>query len=61
MKIIEAMNDSGITIKELATLISVSPALAARLSGLANSGCAGNVSDLRVAIIRVLGLDLVKS
>lgn len=61
MRIIEAVNDPGITIKELATLISVSPALAARLLGLANSGCAGNVSDLRVAIIRVLGLDLVKS
>jgi HD-like signal output (HDOD) protein len=64
MKIIEAVNDPDITIKELATLISVSPALAGRLLGLANSayfGCAGNVSDLRVAIIRVLGLDLVKS
>ncbi|MDD5578124.1 MAG: HDOD domain-containing protein [Methylobacter sp.] len=64
MKIIKAVNDPSITIDELATLISVSPTLAGRLLGLANSayfGCAGNVCDLRVAIIRVLGLDLVKS
>ncbi|MGZ8163492.1 MAG: HDOD domain-containing protein [Methylobacter sp.] len=64
MKIIEAVNDPDISINNLTTAISVSPVLVGRLLGLANSayfGCAGNISDLRIAIIRVLGLDLVKS
>jgi HD-like signal output (HDOD) protein len=44
--------------------MSVAPVLVARLLGLANSayfGCAGEITDLRVAIIRVLGLNLVRS
>ncbi|CAA9890835.1 conserved hypothetical protein [Candidatus Methylobacter favarea] len=64
LKIIEAMNDPDISINNLTAAISVSPVLVGRLLGLANSayfGCAGNISDLRIAIIRVLGLDLVKS
>jgi HD-like signal output (HDOD) protein len=64
MKIIDAVNDPDITIDELAGVISVSPTLAARLLGLANSayfGCAGQVHNVKVAIVRVLGLDLVKS
>jgi HD-like signal output (HDOD) protein len=64
MKIIEAVNDPDISINNLTTAISVSPVLVGRLLGLANSayfGCAGNIRDLRIAIIRVLGLDLVKS
>jgi HD-like signal output (HDOD) protein len=63
-KIIDAVNDPDISIDELATVISVSPVLAGRLLGLANSayfGYAGEITDLRVAIIRVLGLNLVKS
>ena len=63
-KIIDAVNDPDISIDELATVISVSPILAGRLLGLANSayfGHAGQITDLKVAIIRVLGLNLVKS
>jgi HD-like signal output (HDOD) protein len=64
MKIIDAVNDPDISINDLATVISVSPILAGRLLGLANSayfGCRGEITDLRVAITRVLGLNLVKS
>jgi len=64
MKIIDAVNDPDISINDLATVISVSPVLVGRLLGLANSayfGCAGEITDLRVAIIHVLGLNLVKS
>ncbi len=63
-KIINAVNDPDISIDELASVISVSPVLAGRLLGLANSayfGYAGEITDLKVAIIRVLGLNLVKS
>lgn len=64
IKIIDAVNDPDILIDDLATLISVSPVLTGRLLGLANSayfGYSGKITDLRVAIIRVLGLDLVRS
>jgi len=64
MKIIDAVNDPDISIANLATLISVAPVLTARLLGLANSayfGCTGEITDLRVAIVRILGLDLVRS
>lgn len=64
MKIIDAVNDPDISIDDLATALSVAPVLVARLLGLANSayfGCAGEITDLRVAIIRVLGLNLVRS
>lgn len=63
-KIIDAVNDPDVSIEELAALISVSPSLVARLLGLANSayfGRAGQVQDIKVAIVRILGLDLVKS
>jgi len=64
MKIIDAVNDPDISINNLATVISVSPVLVGRLLGLANSayfGCRGEITDVKVAIIRVLGLNLVKS
>jgi len=64
MKIIDAINDPDTSINDLATVISVAPVLTARLLGLANSayfGCAGEITDLRVAIVRVLGLNLVRS
>lgn len=64
MKIIDAVNDPDISINDLATVISVSPVLVGRLLGLANSayfGCVGEITDLRVAIVRVLGLNLVRS
>lgn len=64
IKIIDAVNDPDISIDNLATVISVAPVLSGRLLGLANSayfGYAGEITDLRVAIIRVLGLNLVRS
>jgi len=64
MKIIDAVNDPDISIDDLATVISVAPVLVGRLLGLANSayfGCTVEITDLRVAIIRVLGLNLVRS
>jgi len=64
IKIIDAVSDPEISIEELAEVISISPVLVARLLGLANSayfGCAHPIKDLKTAIIRVLGLNLVKS
>ena len=64
MKIIDAVNDPDISIDDLATVLSVAPVLVARLLGLANSayfGCASEITDIRIAIIRVLGLNLVRS
>ena len=63
-KIITAVNDPEISIDKLVSVISVSPVLVSRLIGLANSayfGRAGQINDLRLAIIQVLGLNLVKS
>lgn len=64
IKIITAVNNSDVYIDELVDVLSLSPVLMARLIGLSNSayfGRAGKISDLRVAIIQVLGLKLVKS
>ncbi len=63
-KIITAVNNPDVSIEELAQVISTSASLTGRLLGLANSayfGCPGKIVDLRVAIIQVLGLNLVKS
>ncbi|NOT10531.1 MAG: HDOD domain-containing protein [Methylococcaceae bacterium] len=63
INIIAAVNNPDIDIEELVALISISPVLTARLLGLANSAYFGHVNkitDLRTAIIRVLGLNLVK-
>jgi len=64
IRIITAVNDPDIAVEELVDVLSLSPVLVARLLGLANSayfGRSGQVSDLRIAIIQVLGLNLVKS
>ena len=64
VRIIAAVNDPDISINELVDIIFLSPSLMARLLGLANSsyfGRAGQIKDLRTAIIQVLGLNLVKS
>ncbi|WP_305907729.1 HDOD domain-containing protein [Methylomarinum sp. Ch1-1] len=64
LRIIDAVNDPDISVNELVDVLSLSPSLVARLLGLANSayfGCSGKISDLRKAIIQVLGLNLVKS
>jgi len=64
IKIIAAVNDPDISVEDLVDAISLSPALLARLLGLANSayfGRTGQIKDLRVAIIQVLGTNLVRS
>jgi HD-like signal output (HDOD) protein len=64
VRILTAINNPDISIDELVNVISASPVLVARLLGLANSayfGCTGKITDLRRAIIQVLGLNLVKS
>jgi HD-like signal output (HDOD) protein len=62
--ILTALNDPDIELEELVDLLSTSPILVGRLLGLANSayfGYPGTVTNLKVAIINVLGLKLVKS
>ena len=64
IRIIAAVNDPEISVNELVSIVSLSPTLVARLLGLANSsyfGRPGQIKDLRIAIIQVLGLNLVKS
>lgn len=64
VRIISAVNNPDISVEELVDVVSQSPVLVARLLGLANSayfGRKGQISDLRIAIIQVLGLNLVKS
>ena len=64
VKIMTAVNDPDVSVNELVEVISQSAVLTARLLGLANSayfGRSGEIIDLRVAIIQVLGLNLVKS
>jgi HD-like signal output (HDOD) protein len=64
LSILEAINNPEISIEELAETLSLSPGLAARLLGLANSAYFGQqrqINDLPTAIFQVLGLDLVKS
>jgi len=64
IRIITAVNDPDISIEEMVSVLALSPVLVARLLGLANSayfGRSGQISDLRIAIIQVLGLSLVKS
>lgn len=63
IRIISAVNNPDVSIDKLVEVILLSPVLTARLLGLANSayfGRAGQIKDLRVAIIQVLGLNLVK-
>ncbi len=63
-RILAAVNDPEIVLEELVRVISTSPTLVARLLGLANSayfGFPGKVTDLRLAIINILGLKIVKS
>ncbi len=62
--ILAAINDPDIELDNLVRIISSSPILVARLLALANSayfGYAGKITDLRIAVINVLGLKLVKS
>ncbi len=64
IRMITAVNDPEISVDKLVEIMSLSPVLMARLLGLANSayfGRAGKINELRIAIIQVLGLNLVKS
>jgi HD-like signal output (HDOD) protein len=64
LKILEAVNDPDIDVERLVEVLSLSPALVARFLGLANSAYFGQsrqIDDLHSAIVRVLGLQLVKS
>lgn len=64
LKILEAVNDPDIDIERLVEVLSLSPALVARFLGLANAAYFGQsrqINDLHSAIVRVLGLQLVKS
>ncbi|MDD2740340.1 MAG: HDOD domain-containing protein [Methylomonas lenta] len=64
VKILEAINDPDISIEKLVDVLSLSPALTARLLGLANSAYFSpqrTIDNLHTAIVQVLGLNLVKS
>ena len=63
-RLLEAVADPDVEIDELAGIIGQDPPLSARLLGIANSAYFGQtrpVNSIREAIIRVLGLNLVKS
>ena len=64
LRIVKAVNDPDIFIDDLVEVLLLSPAIVARLLAVANSsffGQSGAIDDIRVAIIRVLGLDIVKT
>ncbi|MCQ8102524.1 HDOD domain-containing protein [Methylomonas sp. SURF-2] len=64
VKILAAVNDPDVDIDKLVKVIALSPALVARLLGLANSAFfaqSRQIDDLHTAIVRVLGLQMVKS
>ncbi|MCW8945345.1 MAG: HDOD domain-containing protein [Sedimenticola sp.] len=63
-KLMAAISDDEIDLKELAGIIDQDPGLAARIIGLANSAYFSQptpVYSVEEAIIRVLGLNMVKS
>ena len=63
-RLLEAVADPDIEIDELAGIISQDPPLAARLLGIANSAYFGQsrpVNSIWEAIIRVFGINMVKS
>lgn len=63
-RLLEVLSDEEVEIHVLADVIEQSPALAARVVGLARSAYFGNMAGVRSvsdAIIKVLGLSLVKS
>ncbi|AKH20449.1 HDOD domain-containing protein [Sedimenticola thiotaurini] len=63
-QLLEALSDEDVDLKALSAIIKRDPGLAARIVGLANSAYFAQPSpvySVEEAIIRVLGLDLVKS
>ncbi|WP_198246581.1 HDOD domain-containing protein [methane-oxidizing endosymbiont of Gigantopelta aegis] len=64
IRIINTVNNPDVDVDELVAVLSSCPVLVARLLGLANSSYFGRttpITDLKVAIIQVLGFNLVKS
>lgn len=63
-QLLEAVSDPGVEIEVLADIISQDPGLSARILGLANAAYfaqANPVNTIKEAIVRVLGLNMVKS
>ena len=63
-KLLSTMGDPDVTIDQVAKIIEQDPPLTARILGLANSAYFGQqreINTVREAIIRVLGMNLVKS
>jgi HD-like signal output (HDOD) protein len=63
-RLLDLMSEDSLALHELATVITQDPGLAARILGLANSAFFGQqnpVVRVEDAIIRVLGLNIVKS
>ena len=64
MRLLELVGDPNVDIDDLAAIIDQDPALSARILGLANAAYfarAHPIHRVRDAIIRVLGLNMVKS
>lgn len=64
LRIINVVNDPDISVEALVDVLSTSPSLVARLLSLANSAFFAQpteITDLKRAIIQVLGVNLVKS
>ncbi len=63
-RLLEVVSDADVEIDHLAKIISQDPGLSARIVGLANSAYFGQkqpINSVQEAIIRVLGLNTVKS
>lgn len=63
-RLLEMIGDSAVEIEDLASVIEQDPGLSARILGLANSAYfaqANPINTVKNAIIRVLGLNMVKS
>ncbi len=63
-QILQVMDDPAVSMERIAGIIEQDPALAGRILGLANSAFFrrnGEITTVREAIIRALGMDVVKS
>lgn len=63
-RLLETLADDNVAMDEVARVIELDPALAARIVGVARSAFFGNTStifNVKDAVIRVLGLDMVRS
>ncbi len=63
-EILQAINDDDVSIETMAKIIEQDPGLTARIVSLANSSFFANINEIssvQEAIVRNLGLDLVKS